>query len=420
MENSEDFDLDPQTIALRSDLGSIHKLPFIPKRKLKREGSHPLEYLEVSLWKDMENRDYPKRKVLVSNLLHDREAVMLYSPTGVGKTWLSLAIALIAAGKGRLDLLDWGNDEAQPVCYVDGEMLEEDIQERIKLLIPSLGVDLNELRKNFFFVSRVSQPDSIEEFLSLDLDRHQWDLLNWIKEHTAINSHPIVILDNLSNLVELSDENSAGQMQKFNMMVTKARKKGCSMVIVHHTGKSLNMGPDGVPTWRGSYDMATRLDKTICLLPCQSSLDGYVTFQVVEGKSRRGQRINLSIQFNPFEKKWELFDESSTEDRHEMVKELVEQGLIAKYEDLKAILDRSASSAERYIKQSIESGFLKESDWKQWKQKTKNGLLSRQERIEKGREYVQSHFKVMVNEPGRGGRYMVERDNFSYLENPDF
>ena len=299
------------------DQSSINKLPFIPKRKLKKkDGVHCPEYLEVSQWKDMENRDYPKRKVLVSNLLHDREAVMLYSPTGVGKTWLSLSIALIAAGKGRLEILDWANDDPQPVCYVDGEMLEEDIQERIKLLIPSLGVDLEELRKNFFFVSRVSQPDTIEDFLSLDLDRHQFDLLNLIKRHTADNSHPIVILDNLSNLVDITDENSAGQMQNFNMMVTKARKKGCSMVIVHHTGKSLNIGPDGVPTWRGSYDMATRLDKTVCLLPCQSSLDGFVTFQVIEGKSRKGQRINLSIQFNPFEKKWELFDESSTEDRH--------------------------------------------------------------------------------------------------------
>ena len=403
------------------DQSSVNKLPFIPKRKLKKkEGVHNPEYLEVSQWKDMENRDYPKRKVLVSNLLHDREAVMLYSPTGVGKTWLSLSIALIAAGKGRLEILDWANDDPQPVCYVDGEMLEEDIQERIKLLIPSLGVDLKELRKNFFFVSRVSQPDTIEDFLSLDLDRHQLDLLNWIKRHTSDNSHPIVILDNLSNLVDITDENSAGQMQNFNMMVTKARKKGCSMVIVHHTGKSLNIGPYGVPTWRGSYDMATRLDKTICLLPCQSSLDGFVTFQVIEGKSRKGERINLSIQFNPFEKKWELFDESSTEDRHEMVKELVELGLIAKYEDLKDILERSASSAERYIKQSIESGFLKESVWREWKQKAKNGHLSRRERIEKGRDYVKNHFRVLVNEPGRGGRYLVERDNFSYPENPDF
>ena len=57
----------------------------------------------------MEERIHPKRRVLVSNLLHDREAVMLYSPTGVGKTWLSLAISLITVGKGSLELLDWKN-----------------------------------------------------------------------------------------------------------------------------------------------------------------------------------------------------------------------------------------------------------------------------------------------------------------------
>ena len=55
-----------------------------------------------------------------------------------------------------------------------------------------------------------------------------------------------------------------------------------------------------------------------------------------------------------------------------------------------------------------------------WKQKAKNSHWSRQERIEKGREYVQNHFRVLVNESGRGGRYLVERDNFSYPENPDF
>ena len=103
-----------------------------------------------------------------------------------------------------------------------------------------------------------------------------------------------------------------------------------------------------------------------------------------------------------------------------MVKVLVELGLIAKYEDFKDIFDWSASSAERYIKQSIESGFLRENDWREWKQKAKNGHLGRQERIQKGRDYVQKHFRVLVNESGRGGRYLVERDNFSYQENPDF
>ena len=130
-------------------------LTFTPKRFINDEVSHT-ESHQGSLWKDMENRVYPERKVLVSNLIHDREAVMLYSPTGVGKTWLSLAIGMICAGGGRLDLVEWENDEPQPLCYLDGEMLEKDIQERMKLLIPSLNLNVDELRKNFHFISRVS------------------------------------------------------------------------------------------------------------------------------------------------------------------------------------------------------------------------------------------------------------------------
>ena len=114
-----------------------------------------------------------------------------------------------------------------------------------------------------------------------------------------------------------------------------------------------------------------------------------------------------------------MFDESSTEDRHELVKELLEGGFIAKYEDLKDVLDRSASSAERYIKQAIESGIFKENQWKEWKLLAKNGRYSREERIKKGKEYLKNKYRVRVNEPGRGGRYVVERKIFE-PENDDF
>ena len=84
------------------------KMPFTPKSHLKGNLKYERKfYLDVSTWKDMEERIHLKRRVLVSNLLHDREAVMLYSPTGVGKTWLSLAISLIIARNGSLELLDW-------------------------------------------------------------------------------------------------------------------------------------------------------------------------------------------------------------------------------------------------------------------------------------------------------------------------
>jgi hypothetical protein len=396
------------------------KMPFTPKSFLKGNLKYERMFLDVSTWKDMEERIHPKRKVLVSNLLHDREAVMLYSPTGVGKTWLSLAISLIAAGRGSLELLDWQNEDPQPVCYVDGEMLEEDIQERIKLLIPTLGVDQDLLRENFLCVSRVSQPDAIEDFLSLELDENQLELLKWVKNHTGNGKSPVIVLDNLSNLAELGDDNSAGHMQSFNMIVTKARKVGCSLVIVHHTGKTLNLGPDGVPTWRGSYDMATRLDKTICLLPCQSSMDGYVTFQVLEGKSRRGQRLNTSIQLNPYDRKWELYDESLADDRNQMITDLIEMDFISKLEDLKEIIGRSVSSAERYVKQAIDSGYLSSQDWKDSKQKAKNSEISKEERIKGAKEFLQENYEILRNDPGRNGRYVVQKKAFSFDTHSDF
>ena len=123
--------------------------------------------------------------------------------------------------------------------------------------------------------------------------------------------------------------------------------------------------------------MATRLDKMICLLPCPSSMDGYVTFQVIEGKSRRGQRLNTSIQLNPYDQKWELYDETLADDRNQMITDLIEKGFVAKLEDLKDIIGRSVSSAERYVKQAIDSGYLSQQDWKESKHRAKTQIFQK-------------------------------------------
>ena len=80
-------------------------------------------------------------------------------------------------------------------------MLEEDIQERIKLLIPTLGVDQDLLRENFLYISRVSQPHAIEDFLNLELDENQLELLKWVKNHIGNGKSPVIVLDNLCNIV---------------------------------------------------------------------------------------------------------------------------------------------------------------------------------------------------------------------------
>ena len=85
-------------------------------------------------------------------------------------------------------------------------------------------------------------------------------------------------------------------------------------------------------------------------------------------------------------------------DRHQLVKELLEKRYIAKYEDLKDVMERSASSAERYIKQAIECGFFEETEWKKWKKEAKTGIYSREERIEMGKRFLEKNYIVLVNE----------------------
>ena len=110
-------------------------------------------------------------------------------------------------------------------------------------------------------------------------------------------------------------------------------------------------------------------------------MDGYLTFQVIEGKSRRGQQLNTSIQLNPYDQKWELYDETLADDRNQIVTDFIEKGFVAKLEDLKNIIGRSVSSAERYVKQAIDSGYLSQQDWKESKQRAKNSDSWKEERI---------------------------------------
>ena len=69
---------------------------------------------------------------------------------------------------------------------------------------------------------------------------------------------------------------------------------------------------------------------------------------------------------------WSQKTSFSQVDRHELVKELLKKGFIAKYEDLKDVLDRSESSAERILSRQLNLEFSRKingkngSIWQRW------------------------------------------------------
>ena len=82
------------------------------------------------------NHPFPHRQHLIHPVLRQGESMMLWAPIGVGKTMLGLSIALAVAGGG--EFIGWHADTPRRVLLVDGEMAVEDLQERLRDLLPAI------------------------------------------------------------------------------------------------------------------------------------------------------------------------------------------------------------------------------------------------------------------------------------------
>ena len=73
----------------------------------------------------------PSRQKLLDDWFREGDTGFIYSHRGVGKTWLAWAIARAIAKGERIGPWQAG-EKAVPVCYLDGEMPAELMQERDK------------------------------------------------------------------------------------------------------------------------------------------------------------------------------------------------------------------------------------------------------------------------------------------------
>ena len=92
--------------------------------------------------------------MILTPIIPSQGLCLLYSKRGIGKTFLSLAIAYaVAAGAS---LLRWSCKQSVPILYVDGEMPAASMQARIDMLKLGSGLEFGILaRTNAAFRARV-------------------------------------------------------------------------------------------------------------------------------------------------------------------------------------------------------------------------------------------------------------------------
>ncbi len=183
-----------------------------------------------------------KKQYIVESIILKGTVSMIYAPTGIGKTWLALSIAL-AVANGTHVFKHWKNySKPQGVIYFAGEMDEQDLENRIA----DLNKIYNKTNNETFLAKRLYGIDLGNEESQVRVD-NLIDTFN--HEHETKLS--LLILDNLNTLAE-----SATKPNEWNCFLKWLEtKKGLTTIIVHHPNKQ------GI--YLGTSNIANKVDMII-------------------------------------------------------------------------------------------------------------------------------------------------------------
>lgn len=175
---------------------------------------------------DFLHLDIRPREMVLGPIIPTQGLVMVYAARGIGKTHVSLGIAFAVAIGGTF--LRWVAPKPRRVLFVDGEMPAVAMQERVRREVQSVGQYLPTL--DFL---RIITPDlQIHGIPDLSTPEGQAT----IEEH--LDGVELLVLDNLSTLCRSGEENAAESWLPVQQWVLALRRRGISVLLVHHAGKS--------------------------------------------------------------------------------------------------------------------------------------------------------------------------------------
>jgi KaiC/GvpD/RAD55 family RecA-like ATPase len=324
-------------------------------------------HVKLLLWEDLETYPFPERSLVIEPILKERQVAMIYAPTGVGKTWLTLSLAVTAAsGDGAGFLGFQGVGDGTKVLLIDGEMDAEDLQHRIDLVVSAVNADKDKVRRNLIIASRQHQPFDAS-FPDIADPDWQDEVLRYCEQETI----RFLVLDNFSTLApSIEDENSSAKIGKVNAMLLKAKQTEVTCILVHHANKSNG-------SYRGSSNIGVTLDLIIALNRPENytNVDGETAFTIefekVRGSVSRSVTTARTVVFKtgPEGSTWKEDDHPATQGH--LIKLKLESLRFTTQRELAEHLGWQQPNLSKKIKQAIAAGIFKEEELRAWFQQAK-------------------------------------------------
>jgi putative DNA primase/helicase len=166
--------------------------------------------------------DLKPRGMVLEPIIPEKGLAMLYASRGTGKTHVALGIAYaVATGSS---FLKWRAPRARRVLLVDGEMPAAALRERLQRISNGETPTPTTLR--------IMAGDLLERGIgNLASPTVQAEL------DPFLDGVELLILDNLSSLTAALRENDADGWGPIQQWLLRLRRRGISVLIVHHAGK---------------------------------------------------------------------------------------------------------------------------------------------------------------------------------------
>jgi 5S rRNA maturation endonuclease (ribonuclease M5) len=203
----------------------------------------------------------PEYEWLVDGVIAKGDTTLLVGEPNVGKSWLSLSLA-VAVANGDASWIKWPLNHHGRVLYIDEENPHDVVYHRLR----QLGLRNHD---NIRYLHRQG----------VRLDRRFDKFLD-----EAVTYQPsLIVLDSLTRL-HTQDENNAGAMASlFNDSINILTKEtGSAIMVLHHTNKGDSNS--SYTRTRGSSDIGAAVD---CGLEARAVAPG--RFRLIHFKSRRKQ-----------------------------------------------------------------------------------------------------------------------------------
>ncbi|MCT4536041.1 AAA family ATPase [Halodesulfovibrio sp.] len=168
----------------------------------------------------------PERSFLLNPIIPQQGLALLYAPRRLGKTYAALSIALAVASGS--EVYDWQATSPHQVLDIDGEMPACSMQESLNGL--SKGMKLTVPYPEFF------------QIITPDLQTVPMpNLANAVGQQSIealIQDTKLIVMDNLATLCRNGRENESDFWMPVQSGQLDLRRRGLSVLIVHHAGKS--------------------------------------------------------------------------------------------------------------------------------------------------------------------------------------